>query len=140
MGEETENIAAMRQVYERWHESRGANLDCWIDMLDEKVSFESVGNGTAGLEFTVARKSRDEVRHYLDGLSRDWQMVYYRTDEYIAQGDRVVMLGRCSWRHRGTGKTMESPKVDIVRFKNGKIVDFIEFFDTAKAVSVTVSD
>jgi len=31
-------------------------------------------------------------------------MNYYRIDEYIAQGDRVVALGQVSFKHKKTGK------------------------------------
>lgn len=133
-----DNVELMRRVYERWHESRGADIDCWFDMMDDQVSFRSLGDGAAGLEFTSARKSRNEVRDYLEGLSRDWQMIHYKVHEFISQGDRVVMLGSCSWRYRPTGRSFESPKTDIIRLRNGKIVDLIEFFDTAKAIAVTV--
>lgn len=80
----------------------------------------------------------EEVGGYLKDLVRDWQMIYYEVDEFVAQGERVVMLGNCSWRHRATGKTIESPKADIIRLRHGKIIDFIEFFDTAKVVAATV--
>ena len=32
-----------------------------------------------------------------------------------------------------TGKEIETPKVDIMRLKDGKIVDFFEMYNTAKA-------
>ena len=46
-------------------------------------------------------------------------------------GDRVVMYGTTAWRHTGTGKSFETRKVDLWRFRDGKAVEFCEFFDTA---------
>jgi uncharacterized protein len=43
-----------------------------------------------------------------------------------------VMLGRCSWRYKKTGKVVSTPKCDSWRFANGKAVEFYEYFDTAQ--------
>ena len=61
-------------------------------------------------------------------------MIYYRVDEYIAQGDRVVALGQVSFKHKKTGKTLATPKADFHKFRDGKISEFFEFYDTAGAI------
>ncbi|MGL4462541.1 MAG: nuclear transport factor 2 family protein [Planctomycetia bacterium] len=45
-----------------------------------------------------------------------------------------------AYRHRETGKIAESPKADVVRFRDGQIVEFFEFFDTARALAATRPD
>ena len=62
-------------------------------------------------------------------------MIEYRPDEFVAQGDRVVMIGHCSWRAKTSGKVVSTPKADVWRFANGKAVEFYEFFDTAQVVA-----
>ena len=62
-------------------------------------------------------------------------MIHYTVNEYIAQGDRVVAVGHCKWRHRKTGRDVETPKVDIITMKDSKMVDFYELYDTAKAIA-----
>jgi ketosteroid isomerase-like protein len=42
--------------------------------------------------------------------------------------------------HELTGKTAQSPEADIFRFRDGKIVEFVEFFDTAAAVAASQAD
>jgi len=42
------------------------------------------------------------------------------------------MLGSTAWRNRRTGKVVDTPKADLVTFRDGRIVDFTEFYDTAK--------
>ncbi len=75
------------------------------------------------------------MRGYFQGLGADWEMVYYNADEFVAQGDRVVMIGSCSWRHRATGNVIDTPKVDIFRLRGGKIAAFFELYDTAKVTA-----
>lgn len=134
------NVAALAPVYARWHETKGGNVDEIIDLFADDVEMssvltpEAVPNELAGTHLTKAR-----ARDYFDELTRTWRMISYTVDRYIADGDDVVMVGRCHWAHRETGAEVNTPKVDIWRFEGGKAVAFCEMFDSlqfAKAVGV----
>ena len=56
------------------------------------------------------------MKEYFTGLERDWQMIEYAAEHFVAQGDRVVMLGRCGWRYKKTGKVVLTKKVNSWRF------------------------
>jgi hypothetical protein len=45
------------------------------------------------------------------------------------------MLGSCGWKNRRTGVTVQTPKADFLRLRDGQVVEFFEFFDTAKAMA-----
>ena len=87
------------------------------------------------MKFTRNGHSKPEVRRYFEELVRNWEMQSFTAQEFVAQGDRVVMLGNCAWKNRRTGKTLSTPKADVIRFREGKIVDFLEFYDTAAAIA-----
>ena len=60
-------------------------------------------------------------------------MIEFVAEHFVAQGDRVVMLGRCAWRYKKTGKVV----VDAARptpggSPDGKAVEFFEYYDTAQ--------
>ena len=135
--EESNNVALLEKGYAFWHQSKAdcEGASCWMDLLSEDVQWRSLAGGAAGMEFTLACRSKDEVQRYFQDLGKDWEMVSYNVHEFIAQGDRVVMLGSCEWKHRGTGKIMKSPKADVHRLRDGKVVDFMEFYDTAAALA-----
>jgi uncharacterized protein len=99
-------------------------------VLAQNVSFGSAPRGVAPLNFARQYRERDELRAYFDGLLADWTMQHYTVDEYVAQGDAVVARGSCAWTNKRTGKLAETPKVDFWRFKDGKAVEFYEYFDT----------
>ena len=65
-------------------------------------------------------------------------MITYDMDDFIAQDDRVVVIGNVAWRNKATGKVAETPKVDIWRFRDGKVVEFAEFYDTARSFAAAV--
>ena len=55
--------------------------------------------------------------------------------EYVAQGDRVVALGRYRFRARATGTSFESPWAMAWTFRDGKPVDCRVFEDTETQAS-----
>ncbi|MGE3992644.1 nuclear transport factor 2 family protein [Pseudorhodoplanes sp.] len=135
MANELENVAALREAYARWHESKGGSVDHWMELLDDNVSFGSLAGGALGaLPFATFYDRRTELRGYFEGLLRDWEMIYFTAQEFVAQGDAVVMRGATAWRNRNTGKTFATPKIDFWRFRNGRAIEFYEYFDTAGAL------
>ena len=91
--------------------------------------------GAAPLNFAAQYNNDVELRGYFNGLLSEWSMKHYTVNEYIAQGDVVVARGSCAWTHKKTGKLAETPKIDYWRFKDGKAVEFYEYFDTAAAAA-----
>ena len=71
----------------------------------------------------------------MSGLIAMFEMIHYTVDFYVAEDDRVVAVGSTSWRNRETGEKFDTPKVDIVRFKDGKITEFFEIYDTAAVLA-----
>src|SRR5436190_2042211 len=128
---EDANVAMLQEAYRRWHDTRGGSVDHWMTICDENIKFGSLAQGAERVEYLTAYKARDELKHYFEGLLRDWEMIDYVAEHFVAQGDRVVMLGRTSWRNKHTGKVCSTPKVDSWRFANGKAVEFYEYYDTA---------
>ena len=47
----------------------------------------------------------------------------------------MVAVGRTAWRVKATGNEFETPKCDVVRFKDGKIVTFYEYYNTAMVLA-----
>ena len=139
MSTEDSNVAVLKEAYRQWHDTKGESVDHWLALMTDDVKFRSLAEGARPMEFTRASTCKDDVRRYFAGLTEDWQMIYYRTDEYIAQGDRVVALGTCSFKHKKTGKILETPKADFHKLRDGKICEFFELYDTAQAIDVATA-
>ena len=134
MSTESQNVAILKDAYQRWHDTKAGSVDHWLSLMTDDVQFRSLAAGAAVMQFTRPSCCKDDVKQYFAGLTADWEMIYYRIDEYIAQADRVVALGQVSFKHKKTGKTLESPKADFHKFRDGKICEFFEFFDMAGAI------
>jgi ketosteroid isomerase-like protein len=135
-----ENVDKLRHAYQLWNDTRGASVATWLGLFAEDVVLQSLGGNTLGLEFGKSRHGKAEAERYFSDLGAAWEMVHFTPVEYIAEADRVVVLIRCAFRSRLTGKVAESPKADVFRFRDGKVVEVFEFFDTAAAAAATRPD
>jgi len=135
MAQEEKNVEVLKNAYKKWHDTKAGSVDHWFGLMTEDVKFRSLGAGAAQIEFTRASTSKEEVKRYFAGLTSGWEMIGYVIDEYIAQGERVVAVGRCSFKNKKTGKILDTPKADFHRFRGGKICEFFEFYDTAQVIS-----
>ena len=135
MSDEAGNVAILTDAYRRWSDSRGASADHWLAICDQNIRFGSIAAPLESVAYMADYRSRDELGAYFAGLARDWAMIAFRVDHFVAQGDRVVMLGYCSWRAKASGKVVATPKCDSWRFVDGKAVEFYEYFDTAQVVA-----
>ena len=131
----SDNVAKLKAGYRQWHESKGGSVKGWLDLMVDDVKCYSLAGGAPGAEFTAAITSKKDFERYFKGLLEDWEMINYKTGEFIAEGDRVAMRGSTAWRNRKTGKVVDTPKADFWTFREGKIVEFHEFYDTAALIA-----
>ena len=134
---EEQNVEILKEAYRYWNENKEKAFENWMRLMADDVRFESIADGARGMEFTRLCECKDDVLRYFQELAGEWEMIHYTVNEYIAQGDRVVAIGSCAWRNKNTGREVETPKADIIRMQDSKIVDFYEFYDTAKAISAS---
>lgn len=137
MTPEERNVALLRPLYEAWNATKGASFGSFLEILADDVDWRSLADGGVGMEFTRSCTTKEDVRRYFEGMGRDWEMLHYTVDDYVAQGDRVVALGRCGFRHRRTGRIVETEKADVVRIRDGRVISFFEFYDTAGVDAAT---
>jgi uncharacterized protein len=137
MASSADNLAKVKEAFRRWDDCKGQDTSMWTDLFDEKVRFRSLAGGRPGLDFTVECNSKSDVARYFAGLLGDWEMINYKTQEFAVQDDRIVMLGSTSWKHRKSGQIFDTPKADLITFRDGKIVEFFELYDTEQVLAAT---
>ena len=120
----------LREAYAIWSESKGTATDQWLELFADQLEMRSVLSPDLPDDLAAVRFSKAGAIEYFETLARDWEMIAFDCDRFVDGGDEVVMVGRCAWRNRATGKIVDTPKVDVWRFQNGKAVDFMEMFDS----------
>ena len=64
-------------------------------------------------------------------LGTEWEGWTAVPEEYVAQGEVVIALGKYGGVYKATGKRMTAPFVHVWRFRGGKVVRFQQHTDTA---------
>ena len=135
MATSDQNVAVLKDAYRQWHETKGQSVKVWLDLVADDVKIRSLAAGGPAAPFTQKGSSKKEFEQYFNGLLAEWSMVNYKTTQFVAQGDWVAMLGSTAWTNRKTGREVDTPKADFFKFRDGKIVEFYELYDTAALVA-----
>jgi len=122
--------ARLRDAYALWSQSSGTRSDQWIALLSDGIEMRSVLTPDLPDDLAATRRTLSGALEYFQTVGRDWEMINFICDRFVDGGDDVVMVGRCAWRNRATGRVVDTPKVDVWRFEDGKAVSFLEMFDS----------
>ena len=126
---EQQNVALVQQAYESF--GRG-DIQGLLNSLSDQVEWRTPK--PEGVPFGGEYRGRDEVGRFFSELSQYEEVTHFEPREFIAQGDRVVALGIYGFKAKATGRKAESEWVHLFTIRNGKVVRFQEFFDTAAAL------
>lgn len=74
---------------------------------------------------------REEVAKFFAQLEKTEALDSFTPTDFIAQGDRVVVLGETRGKVIPTDRKFETGWVHIFTLRDGKITNFLEYFDTA---------
>lgn len=130
MADSSPPVERVAAAYSTWRATRGQSAEGFLELMADGIEMRSVLDPAIPDDLAADRKSLDEARQYFDVIARDWEMIDYPQERIVAEGDAVVWIGRCAWRNRRTGQSIDTPKVDIWTFRDGKAIRFFEIFDS----------
>ena len=127
---EQNNLGLVRMGYDAF--GRG-DIDGLLNLLDDNV--EWITPGPSDLPVAGTRRGHQAVGEFFKALTETFETLDFQAKEFLAQGDRVVVIGTDTSRVRATGKTLEFNWVHSFVVKNGKIVNFREYGDMSAVVA-----
>lgn len=77
--------------------------------------------------------SRAEMAGRLEELLTVWEPEAFEPTDPIVEGDRAASRVRIRYRHRTTGKVLESELAHFWTLRDGRVAELVEFYDTAYA-------
>lgn len=123
---EDANLEIVRSGYERFG---NGDIEGLLNLFSDDIDWSTphlehapYGGRLLGLE---------EVGEFFEKLGETEDFAYFEPTEFIAQGDRVVVLGRSKATVKATERSYEMDWVHIFTIHEGKITNFAEFFDSA---------
>lgn len=87
-----------------------------------------------GVAWSRSWQGHEEIVRWAELHDEEDEVLDLRPEEYVAQGDRVVVLGFVRMRTVATGRDWETKFVHAVRTRDGMIERFEAYFDTAACV------
>jgi Ketosteroid isomerase-related protein len=124
---EQQNIDLVKKLYEAYGKG---DVDTIIDHISDHFDWRF--DAPSIIPFAGDQTTRDEVRRrFFGSLAETQKDQSLSPQEFIAQDDKVVMLGRYSATIVATGKSVDLSVVHVFAIQNGKITRFANFTDTA---------
>jgi ketosteroid isomerase-like protein len=131
--------ARLAAAYRAWHASRGRTPEHFFALYDEDIELHSILEASLTSEGQGPFIGKGAALAYFTAIAEAWEMVTARVDDFVARGDKVVVIGHATWRNLRTLRLVDGPKVDVWTVRDGRAVYFLEMFDsyaTARALGV----
>jgi ketosteroid isomerase-like protein len=123
------NIDLIKNIYASF--GRG-DIDSIIAVLKDDVQWEQPEH--PDIPYGGSRKGKAAVREFFKAVGQV-DVISFEPLDYVADGDRVLAIGRWKGRVRATGKTFLSEWVMSWIVRNGKVTQFRAYEDTAALVA-----
>lgn len=121
---EQANVQAVQEAYAAF--KRG-DIQTILDRLSKDVEWVAPGVGPVAGTY----HGPGEVTRFFQLVGEISDFSSFEPEEYIAQGDRVVVLGHYKATVRDTGRVYDCDWAMAFAFRDGKISKFQEYTDTA---------
>ena len=124
-----DNKRVVRKVFEKFGSGDVPGL---LAMIDEDAEWAAPGPEV--VSYFGERKGREGALEFFKNLGSDVEFELFEPGEFIAEGDRVVALGRERGRVRGTGRTFDNEWALVFTFGGGKVTHF-QLYENTGAVA-----
>ena len=123
-----ENTKLAAQMYETF---MAGDVEWFLNLFSDDAAWHApeIENVPLNGKFS----GRENLAAFISDIDNYEEFLKFDPTEYIAQGDRVVILGNFSARSKTTDTQYATDFAHIITVRDGKIVDFYEFFDNAAA-------
>jgi ketosteroid isomerase-like protein len=127
---EQENVNLVQQAYANFQ--RG-DIQSLLGLLTDDIQWQLPD--IENVPFAGKRQGREQVAEFFASLADSQDNLAFEPREFIAQGDKVVGLGRYQWRTKETGREYGGEWAHVFTVREGKIAVFHEYTDTAAAAA-----
>ncbi|MEQ1763543.1 MAG: nuclear transport factor 2 family protein [Pyrinomonadaceae bacterium] len=120
------------EIVKKGYECFGSgDIEGLLELYSDDISWETPKVDNAA--YSGARQGKEAVLEFFGMLAESETFTKFEPTEFIAEGDRVVVLGKFEANVKATGKTFATDWVHVMTVKDGKVTAFREHFDTAAA-------
>jgi ketosteroid isomerase-like protein len=125
------NIETTKKGYESFQ--RGDVPTLLREMIDDDCTWISPGPKDK-LPWAGTFKGKQQIANFFAQVGQNLEFSEFAPREMIEQGDTVVVLGTLAGRAKKTGKSIKNEWAHVFKYRQGKVVFFQEYIDTAADV------
>jgi ketosteroid isomerase-like protein len=119
-----ENLQVVKDGYAAYGRGDLASL---LALLAEDVEWIIPG---AGLPLAGTYRGREGATKFFQKLAAESEVLDFQPREFVADGDRVLVLGSERVKVKATKRTIEVDWIMAFTLRNGQIATFREYTDT----------
>lgn len=123
---EQNNVAVIQQAYQCFGQGDVAGV---LSTLTDDVVWHVAP--VANVPYTGTRNGHAGAGEFFGLMAEIEDVLKFEPREFIAQGDKVVVVGHFAGRPKATGREYETYWVHVFTMRDGKISNFAEYTDTA---------
>lgn len=126
---EQKNIETARRAYQLF---KAGDIESLLNLYTDDATWETPK--TENVPQTGKRQGKEQILEFMRLVNENSENLHFEPREFIAQGNKTVVLGNYAWRVKATGKQYASDWVHVSTFNDeGKMTSFKEYLDTAAA-------
>jgi ketosteroid isomerase-like protein len=127
---EQDNTRVVQQAYQGF---QAGDIPAILALMSETIEWRlpEIEN----VPFSGLRHGREGAGQFFASLAEHQDALRFEPREFVAQGDKVVVLGHYAWKVKRTGRTFECPFVHVFTLQDGRVAAFHEYMDTARAAA-----
>jgi uncharacterized protein len=131
---EQENTRLVQQFYQS---QKAGHMESLLNFLARDVQWELPA--MENVPFAGKWLGREGVGQFFGQVSKVQDVAEFEPEEYIAQGNKVIVPGRFTMRIKATGRNVSSTRAHVWTVENGQITRFYEYVDTAVVSSAHIA-
>jgi uncharacterized protein len=125
--QETENTKIVQDAYAAF--GRG-DVQAILERLDEGVVWRGVYGAARHVPTSGERRGKSQVAEFFKQVAESVKFSRFEPKEFVATGDKVVALGHYT-ATTPIGKKFDADFAMVFTLRNGKVIEFQEFTDSA---------
>lgn len=123
---EQDNVELIRKVYAAFAAGDAATI---LDSVAERAPW--INYGPASVPYAGSRAGKAQILEFFQAIGDSTTGGVVIPEEFVAQGDMVVVTGRYRATVNGTGAEIDSPIAHFFTVRNGKIEKWVGYSDSA---------
>jgi ketosteroid isomerase-like protein len=125
----SENVEIVRAVYEATRRER--TLDAFLELFDPGIVWDNRAVWPDGARYEGLEAVKNEGRRWFG----TWEEYRFTAEEFIDEGDFVLVPLRVKARGRGSGVEVEHYFVEVWKLRDGKAVEHYAFPSKEEALA-----